>query len=96
MNQEYRGAESSVTTLSLRVGGRSSCSCASQDRSKDHATSRLVRDSPDKDRYHSWTVEVASRVDRALLTCEAVLAETAFHLAKRVTRTASRISLISA
>jgi hypothetical protein len=43
VNQEYRGAESSVTTLSLRVGGKSSRSCASQDRSKDHATSRLVR-----------------------------------------------------
>ena len=28
-------------------------------------------------------MEVASRVDRALLTCEAVLAETAFPLAKR-------------
>ena len=33
-----------------------------------------------KDRHHDWAVEVASRIDRALLTCDAVLAETAFHL----------------
>jgi predicted nucleic acid-binding protein len=32
------------------------------------------------DRHHDWAVEVASRIDRALLTCDAVLAETAFHL----------------
>jgi uncharacterized protein len=32
------------------------------------------------DRYHDLAVEIASRIDRALLTCEAVLAETAFHL----------------
>ena len=32
------------------------------------------------DRYHDWAVDVASRIDVALLTCDAVLAETAFHL----------------
>ena len=32
------------------------------------------------DRHHDWAVEVASGIDRALLTCDAVLAETAFHL----------------
>lgn len=32
------------------------------------------------DTHHDWAVEVASRIDRALLTCDAVLAETAFHL----------------
>jgi|SRR5579883_2822684 predicted nucleic acid-binding protein len=43
-------------------------------------TGFLVAFANRKDRYHSWAAEVASRVDRALLTCEAVLAETAFHL----------------
>jgi uncharacterized protein len=33
-----------------------------------------------KDRYHAWSLEVAKRVTEPLLTCEAVLAETAFHL----------------
>ena len=32
------------------------------------------------DRYHAWAVEVARRVTEPLLTCEAVLAEAAFHL----------------
>jgi len=32
------------------------------------------------DRHHDWAVSVASRVTEPLLTCEAVLAETAFHL----------------
>ena len=32
------------------------------------------------DRHHAWAVGVAERVDAPLLTCEAVLAETAFHL----------------
>lgn len=31
------------------------------------------------DRYHSWAVSVAQRVDAPLITCEPVLAETAFH-----------------
>ena len=32
------------------------------------------------DRHHDWAVQVAEGVDEPLLTCEAVLAETAFHL----------------
>jgi len=32
------------------------------------------------DRHHRWAVELATRIDQALLTCDAVLAETAFHL----------------
>jgi predicted nucleic acid-binding protein len=33
-----------------------------------------------RDRYHEWAVSVARDVSSPLLTCEAVLAETAFHL----------------
>ena len=32
------------------------------------------------DEHHDWAVSVARRVTEPLLTCEAVLAETAFHL----------------
>jgi predicted nucleic acid-binding protein len=32
------------------------------------------------DRHHDWAVRLAERIDEPLLTCEAVLAETAFHL----------------
>ncbi len=32
------------------------------------------------DKYHVWATEIATRVTEPLLTCEAVLAETAFHL----------------
>ncbi len=32
------------------------------------------------DRHHAWAVEVATRVTSPLLTCEPVLAESAFHL----------------
>jgi predicted nucleic acid-binding protein len=32
------------------------------------------------DQHHGWAVSVAGRVTEPLLTCEAVLAETAFHL----------------
>jgi predicted nucleic acid-binding protein len=32
------------------------------------------------DRHHEWAVQVAEQVTSPLLTCEAVLAETAFHL----------------
>jgi predicted nucleic acid-binding protein len=32
------------------------------------------------DQHHAWAVEIAGRVTEPLLTCEAVLAETAFHL----------------
>ena len=33
-----------------------------------------------KDFHHEWAVGIAERVTEPLLTCEAVLAETAFHL----------------
>ncbi len=33
-----------------------------------------------RDRHHAWAVELARQVHEPLLTCEAVLAETAFHL----------------
>ncbi len=32
------------------------------------------------DRYHDWAVGVAEQTDEPFLTCEAVLAESAFHL----------------
>jgi len=32
------------------------------------------------DRYHRWAVELAAQLTEPLLTCEAVLAEAAFHL----------------
>ena len=32
------------------------------------------------DEHHDWSVQLARRVTEPLLTCEAVLAETAFHL----------------
>ena len=32
------------------------------------------------DFHHAWAVEIAGRITEPLLTCEAVLAETAFHL----------------
>lgn len=43
-------------------------------------TGFLVAFANRRDRHHDWALEVASRIHRALLTCEAVLAETAFHL----------------
>lgn len=33
-----------------------------------------------KDQHHAWALKLADRVSEPLLTCEAVLAETAFHL----------------
>ena len=33
-----------------------------------------------KDHHHEWALGIAERVTEPLLTCEAVLAETAFHL----------------
>ena len=32
------------------------------------------------DRFHSWALEIAKQITWPVLTCEAVLAETAFHL----------------
>ncbi len=43
-------------------------------------TGFLVAFANRNDEHHDWAVTVAGRVDVPLLTCEAVLAETAFHL----------------
>jgi len=43
-------------------------------------TGFLVAFANRNDQYHAWALSVASRVTEPLLTCEAVLAETAFHL----------------
>ena len=43
-------------------------------------TGFLVAFANKHDKHHDWAVTVASRVTEPLLTCEAVLAETAFHL----------------
>jgi predicted nucleic acid-binding protein len=43
-------------------------------------TGFLVAFANRSDRYHRWAVELAGRIAEPLLTCEAVLAETAFHL----------------
>ena len=43
-------------------------------------TGFLVAFANRNDRHHEWAVQVAERLTEPLLTCEAVLAETAFHL----------------
>lgn len=43
-------------------------------------TGFLVAFANRNDRYHDWAVGVAEQVSEPLLTCEAVLAEAAFHL----------------
>jgi predicted nucleic acid-binding protein len=43
-------------------------------------TGFLVAFANRSDRHHEWAVRVAERVSEPLLTCEAVLAEAAFHL----------------
>lgn len=43
-------------------------------------TGFLVAFANRKDRHHGWAIEVAEQVTEPLLSCEAVLAETAFHL----------------
>jgi predicted nucleic acid-binding protein len=43
-------------------------------------TGFLVAFANRNDRYHQWALGVAERVVEPLLTCEPVLAETAFHL----------------
>jgi predicted nucleic acid-binding protein len=43
-------------------------------------TGFLVAFANRNDRHHQWAVQVAEQVEAPLLTCEAVLAETAFHL----------------
>jgi len=47
-------------------------------------TGFLVAFANRNDRFHDWAVSVAEQVTAPLLTCEAVLAETAFHLANCV------------
>jgi uncharacterized protein len=44
------------------------------------ATGFLVAFGNRNDQYHAWALEVANRVTVPLLTCDAVLAEAAFHL----------------
>jgi len=43
-------------------------------------TGFLVAFANANDRHHSWAVQLATDITEPLLTCEAVLAETAFHL----------------
>jgi predicted nucleic acid-binding protein len=43
-------------------------------------TGFLVAFANRNDRHHEWAVRVAESFREPLLTCEAVLAETAFHL----------------
>lgn len=43
-------------------------------------TGFLVAFANARDTHHDWAVSVAAQVTEPLLTCEAVLAETAFHL----------------
>ena len=43
-------------------------------------TGFLVTFANRKDQHHNWAREVAQRITEPLLTCDAVLAETAFHL----------------
>lgn len=43
-------------------------------------TGFLVAFANQKDQHHLWAMNLADRVTEPLLTCEAVLAETAFHL----------------
>lgn len=43
-------------------------------------TGFLVAFANREDRHHAWAVELAEQVSEPLLTCEAVLAEAAFHL----------------
>jgi predicted nucleic acid-binding protein len=43
-------------------------------------TGFLVAFANRNDEHHRWAVDVAAQIDEPLLTCEAVLAEAAFHL----------------
>ncbi len=43
-------------------------------------TGFLVAFANRNDEHHDWAVEIAARLTEPLLTCEAVLAETAYHL----------------
>jgi uncharacterized protein len=35
-----------------------------------------------RDKHHKWALEIAGRISEPLLTCDAVLAEAAFHLGR--------------
>ena len=48
-------------------------------------TGFLVAFASREDRHHAWAVKLAQTITEPLLTCEAVLAETAFHLESSVT-----------
>lgn len=43
-------------------------------------TGLLVALVSEKDQFHAWAVELGNQITWPVLTCEAVLAETAFHL----------------
>ena len=43
-------------------------------------TGLLVALARDQDQYHDWAAEIGEQINWPVLTCEAVLAETAFHL----------------
>jgi predicted nucleic acid-binding protein len=43
-------------------------------------TGFLVAFANARDRHHAWALEIAAQITEPLLTCEPVLAETAFHL----------------
>jgi predicted nucleic acid-binding protein len=43
-------------------------------------TGLLVALARSNDQYHEWAAEVGEQISWPVLTCEAVLAETAFHL----------------
>lgn len=43
-------------------------------------TGLLVALAREQDQYHEWATEIAARITWPVLSCEAVLAETAFHL----------------
>jgi len=58
-------------------------------------TEFLVAFANRRDDYHDWAVGIAEQVSEPLLTCEAVLAETAFHLQDaRVTLAMAREGLV--
>lgn len=43
-------------------------------------TGLLVAMARENDQYHDWAAQLAEQIEWPVLTCEAVLAETAFHL----------------
>ncbi|HEX4593246.1 MAG TPA: hypothetical protein VH157_03175 [Bryobacteraceae bacterium] len=49
-------------------------------------TGFLVAFGKRNDQHHGWALEIATRVTEPRLTCDAVLAEAAFHLGSRTSR----------